>query len=97
MLRAAVQTNKGPIGIIGINYDNMVRMKAGLPLDIDLKPITPPGTKITRIIVHYGHTYEQIVDDMAKGDIPITDEFRKIATDLDERLKKEKRERQSAG
>ena len=93
MIRAAVQTDKGPIGLIGINYDNMVRMKAGLPLDIDLKAITPAGKRMTRVIVHYAHTYEQVVDDMARGGIPINDELRKMATDLDKQLKKEKRAR----
>lgn len=91
MIRAAVQTDKGPIGIIGINYENMIRMKAGMPLDIDLKPITPPGTKITRVVIHYAHTYEQVVDDMDEGGIPVNDELRRMATDLDERMKREQR------
>lgn len=97
MLRAAVQTDKGPIGIVGINYENMVRMKAGLPLDIDLKPITPPGTKITRVLIHYAHTYEQVVDDMEKGGIPGTDALRGHAQKLDEQIKRENRANQSAG
>jgi hypothetical protein len=91
MIRAAVQTDKGPIALIGINYDNMIRMKAGLPLDIDLKAITPPGKRMTRVIVHYAHTYEQVVRDMAKGGIPVNAELLEYAQDLDEQLKKEKR------
>lgn len=94
MIRAAIQTNKGPIGLIGIDYGNLVRLKAGMPLDIDLDHITPPGTKMRRVLVHYAHTYEEIVDDLAKGDIPINDEIRQIARNLD---KKRKEERTNAG
>lgn len=89
MIHLAVQTNKGPIGIIGINYENLRRMKAGMPLDIDIKTITPPNTHINRLIVHYAETYEQAVDDMANGGIPVNDLLRQEAKTMDERLKRE--------
>lgn len=90
MIKAALQTNKGPIGIIGITDENIVRMRAGMPLDIDLKEITPPNTRINRVVIHLAHTHEEVVDDMEKGDIPITHEFRMIARDLDIQLKRER-------
>lgn len=90
MIRAAVQTDKGPIGLIGISYENMVRMRAGLPLDIDLKPLTPPGQRMNRVVVHYAHTYEQVVRDMARGGIPVNAELLEQAQELDESIKKDK-------
>jgi hypothetical protein len=93
VIRAALQTDKGPIGIIGINHENLRRIKAGLPLDIDIKGITPPGTRINRVIVHYAHTYMDVVDDMEKGGIPIPDTLRKEAEKMDEQLKSEKAEK----
>lgn len=91
MIQVALQTDKGPIGIIGINYENLRRMKAGMQLDVDLKKITPPGTRLNRLLVHYADTYVQCVDDMAAGGLPVTDQFRQIAKELDDRLKREKR------
>lgn len=85
----AIGTNKGPIGIIGINEENLRRMKAGMPLDIDLKRITPPGTRMNRVIVHYAATYEQVVDDMASGGFEIPDKLRNEAKRLDSELERE--------
>lgn len=92
MLRIGMGTDKGPMAIIGINYENMVRMKAGMPLDIDLKPITPRGQRITRVFVHYAHTYAEVVEDMAQGGMPVNDDVREEARRLDEQLKRERRE-----
>lgn len=91
MIQAGLQTSKGPIGLIGINYENLRRMKAGMPLDIDLKKITPPGTKITQVIIHYGHTYEDVVKDWEEGHIPVTDAVREEAKRMDQKLADEKR------
>jgi hypothetical protein len=90
VIQLSVITNKGPIGIIGINYENLRRLKAGMPLDINIKQITPPGTRVNHVFVHYADTYEQVVDDMAEGGLPVTDELRKMASDMDARLKREK-------
>lgn len=91
MIQVALQTDKGPIGIIGINYENLRRMQAGLPLDIDIKKISPPGTRMNRVLVHYAATYVQGVDDMAAGGLPVTDTLRQMAKEMDDRLKREKR------
>ena len=86
MIRAALNTNKGPIGIIGINQANLSRLQAGMPLDIDIKAITPPGTKMGRLIIHYAHTYVDVVQDMEEGGLPVTDTLREEARKLDEEL-----------
>lgn len=91
MIRAALVTNKGPIGMIGINFENLRRLKAGMPLDIDLKAITPPGTRMNRVVLHYAHTYEDVVKDWEEGDIPVNDQLRREAKKLDEQIKKEKK------
>jgi hypothetical protein len=93
MIQVALQTDKGPIGIIGINYENLRRMKAGLPLDIDIKKITPPGGRMNRVLVHYADTYVQGVDDMAAGGLPVTDTLRQTAKEMDDRLQREKQEK----
>lgn len=91
MIQAALVTSKGPIGLIGINFENLRRMKAGMPLDIDLKKITPPGTKITQVIVHYGHTYEDVIKDWEEGQIPVTDVIREEAKRMDQVLANRRR------
>ena len=91
MLQMAIGTNEGPIGIIGINEENVRRLKAGMPLDINLKAITPPGTRINRLVIHYAHTYEQIVDDMQRSGLPTNDRLRNEAKRLDEQLAQERR------
>lgn len=91
MIQAAVGMGKGlAIGIIGINLENHRRMKAGMPLNIQLEKITPPGTRMTNLVVHYADTYVQVVDDMAQGGVPVTDTLRQEAKAMDDRIKKEK-------
>lgn len=91
MLRLALETTKGPIGIVAINHDNLVRMKAGLPLDIDIKEITPPGKRMNRLIIHYARTYEDAVRDMKKDGLPVTDKLWDTAKKLDQQLHRERR------
>lgn len=93
MIKAALQVSGGPIGIIGITDENVVRMRAGMPLDIDLKEITPPSTRINRVIIQLAHTHEQLIDEMEQAGLPVTAEFRQMARDLDVQLKKERMER----
>ena len=92
MIRFTLETNKGPIAIIGISDANLIRMQAGMPLDIDLKSITPPGKRLNRAFIHLGHTYEQVLDDMRIGGFPITEHMIKTAKDLDEQIEREKKE-----
>lgn len=91
MIQAALVTSKGPIGLIGINFENLRRMKAGMPLDIDLKKITPPGTKMTEVLIHYGHTYEDVVKDWEEGQIPVTESMREQAKQMDQVLANRRR------
>jgi hypothetical protein len=90
LLRSALNTNQGPIGIIGINYEHLRRLKAGMPLDIDIKALTPPGSRMNRLIIHYAHTYEDVVKDMSEGGLPVTDKLREEARKMDEQLNLEK-------
>lgn len=92
MIQVALHTDKGPIGIIGINHENLRRMQAGMPLDIDIKKITPPGTRVNRLLVHYAATYVQGVDDMAAGGLTVPESLRREAKAMDDRLKREKRD-----
>jgi hypothetical protein len=91
MLKMALRSpGKGPTGIIGITDENIKRMRAGMPLDINLKEITPPGDpRMKRLVIHLADTYEHVVDDMEKDGLPVTEELRKQARDLDAELAKE--------
>jgi hypothetical protein len=91
VIQAAVQTDKGPIGIIGINHENWRRMRAGMPLHINIQQITPPGTRIDQLIVHYAETYEQVVDDLALGGIVVPEALRQEAKAMDIKLKRNRR------
>jgi hypothetical protein len=90
MIQFAFQTNQGPIGIIGINEENLRRMQAGMPLDLDLKKITPPGMRMNRVIIHYAKTYEDVVRDVMEGGFSIPEELLEKAREMDETLSKEK-------
>ena len=90
MIRATLVTKQGPVALLGINDDDILRLQAGMPLDIALKPMTPPGTRMIRVVIHHAHTYSQVVEDWDKGGIPVTDDMRKQAKDLDEQLEREK-------
>lgn len=92
MIRAALITDKGPIGIVGINDENLRRLQAGLSLDIDIKQITPPGTRMNRVIIHYAHTYVEVVQDMETDGLPVPDQLREEARKMDQQLQSEKRE-----
>lgn len=94
MIRSTLQTDKGPIGIIGINFENLRRLKAGMPLDIDIKPITPPGTRMNRVVIHYAHTYENVVKDMEEAfdvDPQVLEQMYKEARELDQEAKQARR------
>jgi hypothetical protein len=93
VIQATLMTEKGPIVIIGINHANWERLQAGMPLDIDLKRLTPPGKRLTRMVVHYARTYEDVVKDMAEGGFEVPDEMMESAKRLDATLAREKRER----
>lgn len=86
-------TNHGPIALLGINDDNVERLRAGMPLDVHLKDMTPQGKRIIRVVIHLAHTYEEVVDDWEKGGVPVTDALRKEARAMDELIAKEKKDK----
>lgn len=91
MIQFVFRTNEGPMGIIGINAENLRRLQAGMPLDINVKNITPPGTRINQILIHYAQTYEDVVKDMQEGGLSIPDEMLERARKMDERIEQEKK------
>ena len=87
VIQFAFQTTKGPIGIIGINHENLVRLQAGMPLDINIRGFTPPGMRMNRVIIHYAHTYEDVVRDVRKGGFDIPEALIEKAREMDETLR----------
>ena len=91
MVKATLITDKGPIALVGINDENVRRLRAGLPIDINLKELTPPGTRLNRLVLHLAHTYAEVVEDMEKVGMPVEEALRKAAKDMDAQIKRERR------
>jgi hypothetical protein len=84
MLKATMITKSGEaIAFVGIVDGNVDRMRAGMPMDINFAELTPPGYRISRMIVHLAHTYEQVVDDMVAGGLPENAQIRREAREMD--------------
>ena len=64
-------------------------MQAGMPLDIDLKAITPPGTRMNRVVIHYAHTYEDVIKDVREGGFDIPEALLERAKEMDETLRRD--------
>lgn len=89
MIQATLLTKKGPIVVIGINHANWERLNAGMPLKIDLRPLTPPGTRITEVYVHYAKTYEDVVKDLQESGFDVSEDMMASAKQLDSELSKD--------
>lgn len=89
MIKATLVTDKGPIALIGINDANLRRLRAGMPLDIDVKELTPPGMKMSRVVISLAHTYLEIVNEWDNEGVPVTKEMYASAKALDEQFEKE--------
>lgn len=93
MLRMGVMADGGPIAIFGITEENLIRLRAGMPLELDIKELTPPNTRINKAYIHYAESHSAVLDDMREGGFKVSDEMYKQAQDLDTQLKRERRER----
>jgi hypothetical protein len=91
MLQLGASTNKGPIAIIGINDDNLVRLQAGMPLEIDLKALTPPGKRLVKAYIHFAHTYEDVLKDIDEGGLGVNEEMYENARKLDKTAEKSRK------
>jgi hypothetical protein len=89
MIQIGIKTNTGVVGIVGINQTDVQRVTSGLPLNVDIKKITPPGANLIQLVVHYAETYEQVVDDIVLSGITVPGTLRRTAKALDEKLKPE--------
>lgn len=95
MLKFAFSVDgKAPIGVVAICEENVLLMKAGKPLEIDIKSITPPNTRINKVYVHYAPTYEDAVNDLRDEGMPVDQndgEMMKRAKELDAQIKRDRR------
>ena len=90
MIKATLVTDIGPIALIGINDANIRRLRAGMPLDIKLKDLNPPGMHVERVVISLAHTYTEVLEDWTRDGVPVTKEMRFEAQALDNQLKEEK-------
>jgi hypothetical protein len=95
MIKFTMMTNKGPYVFLGICDENVRRLRAGMPIEVDMKELTPPGMRVSKLFVHLGHTYENVVRDMMEADLPVTEEHLQTAQEMDLRLKWEAEQRRS--
>jgi hypothetical protein len=91
MIKATLITREGPYALIGISDENIRRMQAGMPLDIHLKQLTPPGSRLVRCIIHLSHTYEEVLQDWTDGGVPVTASMTDEAQRLDLQIAMEKK------
>lgn len=96
MIKATLVTGKGPIAVIGINDENLRRLRAGLPLSIDIKELTPPGMRINHVVIHLAHTYVDVLKDMEEQGLPATPEMHEMARRMDLRLERERKEKRGS-
>ena len=83
MLRATLVSDKEVVCLVGIVDKNIVRMNAGMPLDINIDEMTPPGRQINRIVVNLCTTYIQWIDELEQAGMEIPDHLRETAKRLD--------------
>jgi hypothetical protein len=90
MLCFSMGSDKGPVGMVFITEENIIRMRAGMPLNVDIKGMTPPGKKLVRLAINLAENHEHSVDEMEAAGFDIPDELRLRAQELDKELKRER-------
>jgi hypothetical protein len=90
MIRATLITERGPIIVLGITDQNITRLRAGMPIDVDLAPMLRDGQQPARVVILHGETHMEIVEAIEEA-TPMPLSFREEARKLDEMLKAEGR------
>ena len=81
----------GPILMLGITEPNVQRLKAGMPIDVDLAPMTAAlgGAPLVRVVIAHGARHVDVVSDMERGGLPVPPQLYEQARQLDEQLEQE--------
>jgi nucleotide-binding universal stress UspA family protein len=87
MIRAVMMGKSGPILMLGVTDGNVTRLKAGLPIDVDLEPFTKAiGAPIVRVVIAHGARHVDVVQDMERGGLPVPPQLLEQARELDAEL-----------
>jgi len=90
MIRAASMTKTGPVVLLGITDENLVRLRAGLPIKVDLAEF---GLGLVGdVVIFHGATHTEIVQQFREVGIDMPDPKRAAADaaaiDADPRLQR---------
>jgi hypothetical protein len=89
MIRAVAMSNSGPIVLFGVTEDNVRRLKAGRPIDVDLRALMHASVgdvMPSRIVISYGARHVDVVGDMERGGLPVPPALHEQARELDAQL-----------
>jgi hypothetical protein len=93
VIRAVMMGKTGPIYMLGVTEENVRRLKSGMPIDVDLKPMiaSTGGASPDRLVISYGVRHVDVVADMERGGLPVPERLREQAVELDNQLERERR------
>lgn len=95
MIRAVMIGKTGPILLLGITDENITRLKAGMPIDVDVDAIMSklPPVKLSRVVIAHGARHVDVVQDMERGGLPVPPQLHEHARELDAQLEREQEQR----
>jgi hypothetical protein len=88
MIRAVLMGKTGPILMLGLTEGNVTRLKAGMPIDVDVKAIMEAlgGGHVSRVVIAHGARHVDVVQDMVTGGLPVPPQLLEQARKLDAEL-----------
>lgn len=80
-----MQAKGGPILYLGITDGNLRRLRAGMPIDVDVDELVRQAGmgKIVRLVIAHGRTHVDCVRDMEQGGLPVPPALMEHARELD--------------
>lgn len=74
MIKAAGTTGLGsPLLMLGLSGENVTRLAAGEPIRITVPQMQQLGLPPMEIVIHYGHTEQDILDELKSHGVKLHD------------------------
>jgi hypothetical protein len=75
MIKAALKTGLGlPMLFLGLSGENVTRLAAGEPIRISAGQMAQLGLPQVEVVIHYGRTEQDILDEIESHGIKLRDE-----------------------
>lgn len=72
MIKASSRTPLGqPVLFLGLSGENVTRLAAGEPIHIRARDVAELGLPAVEVVIHYGRTEQDILDDIQKHGIKL--------------------------